>query len=59
MGKVSGEKKDFKRSTDIAQLIYYTLAIIAISMYLLFIWIIPNIDVPLNNITNGTIPLPP
>lgn len=59
MGRVSKDDRKFEKTRNITQFIYYTLAIVGISIYLLFVWIIPNISLPLNQITNGTIPLPP
>lgn len=60
MGKVSGDKeRKFEKSRNVMQLFYYVLAVIGIFIYIYLTLILPNIDFPVDQITNNTIPLPP
>ena len=59
MGKVQSDKqKKFEKSRNVAQLVYYLLAIFVFSIYIWFVIVLPNVDFSPSRMTNGTIPLP-
>ena len=56
MGSVSGNNKKFENSKNVLQLVYYTLAIVVISITIWFTFVLPNIDFLTNQMLNSTIP---
>ncbi len=59
MGKIEGNKeKKFEKSRNMAQFIYYLLAIFVFGVYIWFVLILPNVSFAPSNPTNGTLPFP-